>query len=388
MRVLHVIPSIDPRDGGPTVAVASMATATAVAGADVHVVTTRGEDSQFEAGRALIDLDSVTLHAFRRSPPDMFKMSWAMAGWLWKNVERFNVLHLHAAFSLSTAVGAHIAWLKRVPYVLRPLGTLDPWSLREKRWKKVLYYRLVEKATLVRASAIHATSRLEHEGIASLGFADKTFVIPLGVSQTRRAAGTSCDHDRPLRLLFVGRLHPHKGLLLLLDAVKVLKDRRMPFALRIAGQGTQAYRRELVELCHTRGLGQHVSFLGHITGRDKDEQYAWADALVLPSFHENFGIAAAEAMSAGLMVVVTDRVGLAEVVSRWQAGIVVPCISDALSEALRSLGDNRESCVTMSKRASEAAIAEFSWAAISQELLAMYNGIAQRTQSRKGTFAS
>src|SRR5262245_4649348 len=365
-----------------------MATATAVAGADVHVATTRGDDSQFEAGRALIDLDAVTLHAFRRSPPATCKMAWAMAGWLWKNVERFNVVHLHAAFSLSTAVAARIAWSKRVPYVLGPVGTLDPSSLREKRWKKVPYYRLVERANLVGASAIHATSRLEHEGIASLGFAHKTVVIPLGVSQKLRATAGPPDHDRPLRLLFVGRLHPHKGLLLLLNALTVLKDRRMPFALRIGGEGTPAYRRELVESCHIRGMDQHVSFLGHITGREKDEQYAWADALVLPSFHENFGIAAAEAMSAGVMVVVTDRVGLAEVVSRWQAGIVVPCNSDALGEALRSLGDNRESCVTMSKRANEAAIAEFSWTAISQELLAMYNGIARRTPSGKGTFAS
>jgi glycosyltransferase involved in cell wall biosynthesis len=377
MRVLHVIPSIDPRDGGPTVAVASMATATAVAGAEVHVVTTRGDAAQFEAGRALIDLDAVTLHAFRRSPPATFKMSWAMARWLWKNVERFSVVHLHAAFSLSTSVAARIAWSKRVPYVLRPLGTLDPWSLREKAWKKAPYYRLVEKATLIRASAIHATSQLERDGIASLGFADKTVVIPLGVSQASRVAVPPPDHKRPLRLLFVGRLHPIKGLPLLLDALTVLKGGRMPFALRIAGQGTPAYRRELVESCHTRGLDQHVSFLGHITGREKDEQYAWADALVLPSFHENFGIAVAEAMSAGLMVVVTDRVGLAGVVARWRAGIVVPCRIDALVDALRSLSDDRKSCVDMGKRAQDAATAEFSWAAVSKELLAMYDDLRQ-----------
>jgi glycosyltransferase involved in cell wall biosynthesis len=247
----------------------------------------------------------------------------------------------------------------------------------------VPYYRFVERATLIRASAIHATSRLEREGIASLGFTEKIVVIPLGVSQPVRAAVAPPDDDRPLRLLFVGRLNPHKGLPLLLDALTVLNDERMPFVLRIAGHGASVYRRELVESCRTRGLDQHVSFLGYITGRDKDEQYAWADALVCPSFHENFGIAVAEAMSAGLMVVVTDRVGLAEVVSRWQAGIVVPCRSDSLVEALRSLADNRELRVSMGKRAKDAAIAEFSWAVISQELLAMYNDVAQRTQDRQ-----
>ena len=148
---------------------------------------------------------------------------------------------MHALFSYATIPGCRAAAHAPVPYVLRPLGTLSGWSLSHRRWKKRPYYALLERSHLDMAAAIHVTSDAEAEDLASLGYGDRTRVIPLGVDVgDRPPVRTRPEADQPLQLLFLSRLHPKKNIPMLLRA---LAASAAPVELTIAGGGDAAVSR-------------------------------------------------------------------------------------------------------------------------------------------------
>jgi glycosyltransferase involved in cell wall biosynthesis len=188
VRILHVIPSAAPVDGGPNVAVRAMARGLARRGIDVTVATTNAAGAKsldVPLDTPVID-DGVAFRYFARSIPGSWKFSWPMTRWLWANARAYDVVHVHALFSYATIPGCRAAARAPVPYVLRPLGTLSDWSLGRRRWKKRPYYALLERSHLEMASAIHVTSEAEAEEVARLGYGDRARVIPLGVDVAER----------------------------------------------------------------------------------------------------------------------------------------------------------------------------------------------------------
>ena len=377
MRVLHVIPGVAPRDGGPSVAIHAMARGVAALGADVAVVTTNADgdgELPVPVDRDVIEA-SVTYRYFRRSLNGDWKFSLPLAAWLRHNVRRFDVVHVHALFSYATIPACRLAARAGVPFILRPLGTLDPWSLRQKRWKKTPYLRLVERRHLADAAAIHVTSPQEAEAVAALGFGSKTRLIPLGAELgPERAAPRTAP---PLRVLYLSRIHEKKGLPLLLDAVaRLLRAHPGAVEVVIAGRGAPEYERAMHAMCDELGIASAVRFVGHVDGAAKARTFDDADVFVLPSHTENFGIAVAEAMAAGLPVVVSDQVGLAESVQAADAGIVVPRDAAAIAGALERLMHDGAARERLGRNARALIAERFSWARTSEGLLALYRELA------------
>ena len=377
MRVLHVIPATAPRYGGPSVAVHAMAKGVRALGAEVTVATTDADGPgrlPVPHGRP-VDTDGVEYRYFPRSLPGEWKLSLPLGRWLHAEAGRFDVVHVHALFSYATIPGCRAALRHAVPYVLRPLGTLDPWSLAQGRARKRPYLALVEGTHLRGAAAIHATSESEAEGIAALGFGARVRVIPLGAEPApapRRRGGGG-----PLRVLFLGRLHAKKGLPLLLDAVAELaREGRAQVELVVAGDGEPAYRRELEARAHALGIAGRVRFAGHLGGSAKADALAAADLFVLPSYQENFGIAAAEAMAAGLPVVLSDRVGIAGQAAAAGAGTVVACDAGAVAAAIRRAVLDPEARLRAGECAARLARGAFAWEHTSLRLLELYRELA------------
>jgi len=231
MRVLHVIPSVAARYGGPSAALKGMTAALAARGVSVSVATTNADGP----GALEVPLDDevtedgVQYRFFARTLPGEYKFSWPLARWLRQHVRDFDVLHVHALFSFATIPACRSASRARVPYVLRPLGTLGSWSLAHRGWKKAPYLALVERRHLRDAAAIHATSEGERDALEALAVGGKTRVIPLGVEvaeaavlrrrEERMASRDMASGSAGLQLLFLSRLHPVKGLPLLFEAV-------------------------------------------------------------------------------------------------------------------------------------------------------------------------
>ena len=373
-----MIPAVAPRYGGPSVAVHAMARGVAALGARVTIATTDADGD----GRLAVPLDraveneGVEYRYFPRTLPGEWKLSLPLARWLYAHAAEFDVAHVHALFSYATIPGCRAARKNGVPYILRPLGTLDPWSLAQGSAAKRPYLALVERNHLRGAAAIHATSRAEAEGVAALGFGARVRVVPLGVdvpdeTPVRRVAGR-------LRLLFLSRLHPKKGLPLLLEAVgELTRQGRADVELAIAGTGTDEYRRELDARVESLAIGPRVRFLGHVEGADKARALASADLFVLPSYQENFGIAVAEAMAAGLPVVVSRAVAIADEVAAAGAGLVSECDAHDIAAAIERLAGDPVERARMGARAARLAREHFSWERTSRDLLALYGEVAR-----------
>lgn len=369
-----------PLDGGPTVVVEHLAASLATIGVEVTVATT---DADGVGGRLPVATaerrGSVDYHFFGRQLPGTWKLSLGLSRWLRANERAFDVVHVHALFSHSTLAACRAARRLGVPYVLSPHGAADPWSLQRRQWKKAPYFRLVERANFAGAAAIHATAQAEAQAVTALGFGDRVHIIPLGVEGS--AHPSRMNHNGSVSLLFLSRLHPKKGIPLLLGALSRVRATGVRAELAIAGEGSAAYKQELHERVRSLGIADSVRFLGQVEGESKREAFASADIYVLPSHQENFGIAVAEAMSSGLPVIVTDQVGIAPDVLEAGAGLVVPVDEGALAAAVTTLAASRDAREEMGARAYRFARDRYSWESTAQKFASLYSAIAATSRN-------
>src|SRR5438309_2253882 len=347
VRVLHVIPSVSARRGGPSLAVDAFAQSLSKVGVDVHVATT-DDDGPGHLSVPLgcpVEKDAATVWYFRRQSR-FYTMSWPLTRWLAQHVRDYDVLHIHALFTYAALPASLFAIRDTVPYVVRPLGTLGRWGVtrRHPRLKR-LSYRLIERRILARAARVHYTCEQEQREAAELGSTGCGVVIPLGLDVEQ------FDHLPPsgwIRrwapqlagrtiVLFLSRLDPKKGLDLLLPAFASLKQERSDVGLVIAGDGELEFVRRLRSECVRLRLEGDVYWAGPLTGESKLGALADADLFVLPSYSENFGLAVIEAMAAGKPIIISDGVGIHRDVAAAEAGIVVPCTQRGVADALRAL---------------------------------------------------
>ena len=185
MKILHVIPAIAPRYGGPSQAIIEMCRALQDHGAEVLIATTDADGEsrlRVETGTQTVYRGVPTIF-FRRQFSEAFKYSRDLARWLNEHVSSFDVVHIHAIFSHSSIAAARACIQKGIPYIVRPLGSLDPWSLKQKRFAKNVLWRMGVKRMLSHASAVHYTASEEkRRAEQGLGI-NSGMVVPLGVHQ-------------------------------------------------------------------------------------------------------------------------------------------------------------------------------------------------------------
>ena len=374
MRVLHVISSVAPRYGGPSAAVRGMAGALAALGAEVTVATTDadGPDRSAPAYDVPVVENGAEFRYFRRASwSEGWHFSLGLTRWLSRSISRYDVVEVHALFTYTTIPGCRFARRAGVPYVLRPLGTLGGWSLAQRAWKKRPYYAMIERSHLAHAAAIHVTAASEAEEVSALGFGERARIIPLGVELA--ASGGRARSGDSLRMLFLSRIHPKKGLELVFAAMRVLRDGdRGAVELAIAGDGDPDYLRSLHAEVARLGIENSVRFVGALHGDAKRDAFARADVFVLTSHNENFGIAAAEALAAGVPVILSAEVGLARDVEKHGAGIVVPLEPPAIAAAIERLRAEPALRATMAERAHRYASEHLSWAECGRKLFSLY----------------
>ena len=334
MKILHVIPAVAPRYGGPSQVIFEMCRALQQEGVEVLVATTDADGParlQVPVGCEL-EYKGVRTLFFSGQWGERFNYSPPLAKWIAANVETFDVVHIHAVFSHPSLAAARACRKHKVPYIVRPLGSLDPWSMRQKPLRKRLMWRMAAGRMLADAAAIHYTTTEEKKlAEESLGL-DRGVVIPLGIAlsmlqDTTAAAIFRRDHpslgDRPY-VLALSRIHPKKNFELLVEAFVALS--RQPemhsWRLVIAGDGDTKYLASLQALAGRLGGSAKVIFAGWLEGAVKASAIQGASLFALPSRQENFGIAAAEALACGVPVVVTEHVNLAPEIERASAGWV------------------------------------------------------------------
>lgn len=367
--------------------VMGLSKALAEQGADVTILTT---DSNGDAGQPPLDVpldrpveqDGYQIRYFRCSPFRRYKFSLPLLQWLASHAQTFDVAHIHALFSPVSSAAATIARYQHLPYILRPLGTLDPADLRKKQRLKQIYAALLERPNLAGAAAIHFTSSQEAKVSERFGVITNDWVIPLGVSLPQTSESVSvCEHlgvpdDRPV-VLFMSRVDPKKGLDLLIPALEKLVIAGIDFHFVLAGSNPQEpdYEAKIRAQVQASPLAERTLITGFVAGDRKAALLQAADVFVLPSYYENFGIAVAEAMSAGIPVVISDQVHICDEIQQAEAGWVTACEVNALTDALQTALKDPVERRQRGERARTHALKHYSWSAIAQQVLQAYQSI-------------
>lgn len=384
MKVLHVIPSLSTVHGGPTRALAMMERALLAQGVAVETATTDdggpGRRNGKPCGRPLAEEGAVRWYFAKTF--EFYKPSVAFAGWIASEVRRYDLVHIHSLFSFTSTIAAWAAQRAGVPYMVRPLGTLNAYGLRRRRpLAKALSMQLIESRILQRAAAVHFTSEQEAQEAGQLGIPMRSAVIPLAV-EPATAAPAAWHRFTELRgapcILFLSRLDPKKNVEALLDAVAMLALEQRTVRLLIAGDGTPAYVSTLRSRAAALGLSQRLIWAGHVEGDDKAAAFAAADLFALPSHSENFGIAAAEALAAGLPCLLGEGIAIAGEVSDADAGVAVASDAGSICAALRRMIDDKEGLIRMSGNARCLAQQRYSLEAMGVALKRLYVDVLNR----------
>jgi len=388
LRVLHVISSMSPSRGGPSVTVHNMLKALGRRGVSVEAVATNDDGG---AARLDVPVDRFTEFDGQRVrffPRQTLKYAFSapMRTWLRANIGGYDIVHTHELFTFAPLAAARAARAARIAYLMTPHGALDTWGMRNSsRVVKALSRRLVEGPLLARAAAVNFMTVLEQSRAARLGMSLRPLVLPVGIVDAAEPQASALQpipalqRDARRKLLFLARIHPIKCPDVLLRAFAALGDRNT--VLVIAGDGDPALIAELRRLANDLGVGDRVTWLGFVSGASKRWLLSQATLLALPSASENYGIAAVEAMQAALPVIVTAGCGLADFVRSHGAGFVTDGSVAALRSTLATLLANPELARAMGEAARRAVRRELSLETFGERLESAYRRILEREAS-------
>jgi len=376
MRVAHIAPSFYPavKYGGVIESLRQLCCWLARSGAEVRVLTTdaggRSERLRTMSGKSVEASTGVEVHYCRRivgqsAAPDLLRR-------LMRYVQWSDVVHLTAVYSFPTIPTLLACRILKRPLVWSPHGAFQRWPgsrhvVAKAGWERVC------RAVMPRRLIMHVTSRAEGGETSDQMPGAEIRVVPNGVEVP--AAAAHAPRDGTLRLLYLGRLDPKKGLEQLLDACELVERRASPgWTLTIAGRGEQSYVDGLERRARELGIGRRLSMLGWVDHHLKAALFASADVLVMPSHTENFGMVVTEALAHGVPVIASRGTPWHEV-ENVGCGLWVSNDPESLSGAIERAA--RLPLREMGARGREWMLRDFNWPAVARRMLDVYQELAE-----------
>lgn len=382
MRILHIISSLDSRAGGPPMVISRLAAAQAGLGHEVHLLSYGVP----ETGGASVEMDVSKLphgegvRCHRLPPPH--RREWvtsagakrALSGLL----SQVDVVHLHGIWDPILRAAATEARRAGVPYVVAPHGMLDAWALSLKRMKKRLALALGYRKMIRNAALLHALSAYEEECIRAFGVSAPIFVIPNGVfleeidplPERGSWAASRPQFASKRWITFLSRLHPVKGLDILVNAFAQLAPRYPDLDLVIVGPDYGA-KEALEKQVQDLNLADRVHLIGPLWGKERFSPVVDALCFCLPSEHEAFSVAICEAMACGTAVAISRECHLPEV-EALGAGKVFERTPEGLAAALEWLLENPDSARAMGERGRALVEERYTWPRVAAHAIEGY----------------
>lgn len=281
-----------------------------------------------------------------------------------------HIMHNHSLWMLPNIYPASAVKGTKCRLVTSPRGTLSDYALSRSRWLKKIVWNLGQGSVLKNSACLHATSELELREIRKMGLKNPVAIIPNGI-EIPNIQDKKISSNKLRKILFLGRIHPIKGIDVLLRVWGILEKEFPDWELFIVGPDNEGYLYRMQALAKDLNI-KRVTFPGPVYGEEKRKVYQSADLFVLPTHSENFGMVVAEALANSLPVIVTQKApwqGLEIHECGWWIDIgegpLIECLKEALSlqkEELESRGLNGR--VWMER--------EFSWLHIGQMMHQTY----------------
>lgn len=303
-----------------------------------------------------------------------------------RNLSGQHVAHFHGLWQPRYVMASAVCREVGIPYVVSPHGMLEPWAWRHKRWKKWLWFHLVERRHLAGAATLLTTSDSESSNLLKVIRPRQTNALPLGLTggkhpdyaSARQALGWGASE---LVLLFLSRIHPKKGLDLLLAALAQLPlDALRNVRLVIVGGGDDGLVRELrAQASRDQARLPRVEWRGEIWGDARWPYFQAADLFCLPSHSENFGLAVLEALQVGTRVLTTDQTPWTELPA-WSAGFVVPPAVDPIRVALAKFLAHPEWPLDRRAKLAAETHGRFAWAHVGPPYVRLYEDVLRSSE--------
>ena len=208
-----------------------------------------------------------------------------------------DIVHIHGLWSPPLHQMSKCARANKIPVVWSTHGMTAPWSMRHKWWKKWFAWHLYQRRDLSSAKILHVTTEQEAGWNRKLGLKNVQVVVPLGTYLPPINAHQTCRSCEYLRVLFVGRIYPVKGLMNVVHAAALLKDVHVRF--RVVGPDQAGHKAELLKEAARLGVSELFEWAGPKYGEELRKEYEECDMLILPSFTENFGAVVVDALAHG-----------------------------------------------------------------------------------------
>ncbi|MBK6741976.1 MAG: glycosyltransferase [Hydrogenophilales bacterium] len=287
-----------------------------------------------------------------------------------------DLVHLHGLWTQPSLTLA--AWRRRTgrPTIISPHGMLDPWALKHSRWKKRLAEFAFERSNLSAASCLHALNDAEAEAIRRFGLTNPVAVIPNGVElpDIEVSSGGANDGERIRQLLFLGRLHPKKGLEETIRAWALLRERAPAifsnWRLVVAGWDDGGHSERLRAVATELGLGNNVVFPGSLFGVAKEQALREASGFILASHSEGLPMAVLEAWSYSLPVFMTPACNLPEGFAA-DAAIEIRPLPEMLAQTLAE-NLSRADLGVFGRRGRQLVEQRFSWDSVARRHAAVH----------------
>jgi glycosyltransferase involved in cell wall biosynthesis len=328
MKVLHVIGSLSPREGGPPEMTRQLARSYAESGNSIEVLC------QDPPGSAFLKDVPCPVHALGQRLIGRYGFSPRLWSWLSNNVNRFDAIVMQGIWTFPGVAVRANARKAGVPYAVFPHGALDPWFNRKypfKHFKKLVYWP-IQYPVLRDAKAVFFTSKLEPD-LAKTSFAPhewNTVIFPYGIFAPDSDPGESIEtfyKAFPLLrkrryFLYLARIQEKKGCDLLIRAFARITRTEPDLDLVIAGPDQDGYKATMQRLAGELGIAERVIWTGIIAGDQKWGALRASEAFVLPSHQENFGIAVVESLAAGRPVLISNQVNIWPDIQEAKVGLV------------------------------------------------------------------
>lgn len=362
MRVIHVIPAITEEAAGPSYSVPRLCESLIGTGVDVQLAA----------------LDWATMPArlpyLKTFPlglgPRRLGFSPKMRHWLRQEATsgRVEIVHNHSLWMMPNVYPGAAVSDSRCRLVVAPRGTLSMHAMGINALQKNIFWRLLQAHALRAAACFHATAESEYEDIRRLGFRQPVCILPNGIDVPPMVQAPNTGRRQ---LLFLGRIHPIKGIDNLLRAWQSVEHQFPEWDLVVAGPDNGGYLAQMQALTEKLQL-KRIMFRGALYGDQKLQAYRDASLYVLPTHSENFGMTVAEALAAGTPAIVTKGAPWGELEKQgagWWIDIGVEPLVACLEHALASPPTRH---AEMGRAGREWMLRDYSWEGIGVQLAEVY----------------